>query len=812
MHLARYQEQLSNEIYDMLVMHDEQLYINLYSSPGSGKTTIANSIIDSLKENWKVFYIEGIDNNLSPYLTWFIGTKLHSANKWEFDNKLSFGVGFIPVSYSLEFGLPRKELVNYILTPSEEAILQDIKKQSASCDNVLLIVDNYELWDAPSKQFLQKLLMPQLGLVSDFRFNVLILSIAKTSIENNHNWVYFSIENIEDDDILFVLHQNGFSSQMDLKSIKAFAGNNLSLALMVGKYYDDGRNTFSHIDKILEYKIDHMQKYEQEACKILEPLSIIDSFFSQEEAAFFISSTLEYNLTDVSKAEEYLCCAEKQKFIIGNESYRFTNDVLKSYFYSKLSRKAKYLHRQFSTYLNNRHPDDYYNRAKHLQSSIWKNDVTLIIEAWQLYFLAYSRFSADFGWDNDIYEIVPKIYELLQQLDIVHYNAQKSTFDNCIKGYLAFTKYDYRTAISYLQGISPMQLCLPLRAEIFRIVILCHIQLCENKSQIYQSSLELYNLIESEEFNEDDQYCRAALVLLDVYIDKSNDYIKVQVLKRKLTQLINKHLNSPTFLDFYACFNRKSALYYSATIACRQTQESIMFYRSNNNQTGLYMSLCNYAANAIIAGDYNSANNSLNECRKLIDVYPNHYFPSHYKLDNNNVLLSYLIAEQRATDNIINVAKKARADFFKLLGRNEDEVSHVILLNYLSLSALSSSNGYTDELEKANHLLIQTDEFYQFYLHDLNFASSLTKGDLKKAEKELAVLNNLDVPLLHPYEPIFRARRQIQTELLNDSQSVIGKPQVYDDLIKRACKHIQDSCNVFYGRGFLLSDLQFLSF
>ena len=136
-----------------------------------------------------------------------------------------------------------------------------------------------------------------------------------------------------------------------------------------------------------------------------------------------------------------------------------------------------------------------------------------------MYFLAYSRLSADFGWDNDIYEIVPKIYELLQQLDIVHYNAQKSTFDNCIKGYLAFTKYDYRTAISYLQGISPMQLCLPLRAEIFRIVTLCHIQLCENKSQIYQSSLELYNLIESEEFNEDEQYCRAALVLLDVYID-----------------------------------------------------------------------------------------------------------------------------------------------------------------------------------------------------------------------------------------------------------------------------------------------------
>jgi len=185
MNLARYQEQIADKIYDLLIMNDQELYINLYSSPSSGKTTIANSIIDSLKENWKIFYIEGIDNNLNPYLTWFIGTKLHSAKKWDFDSKLSFGVDFIPVSCSLEFGLPRKEYANYILSPSEEAILQDIKKQSYSCDNILLIIDNYELWDVPSKLFLQKLLLPQLDLVDEFRLNVLILSNTNPRLTNH---------------------------------------------------------------------------------------------------------------------------------------------------------------------------------------------------------------------------------------------------------------------------------------------------------------------------------------------------------------------------------------------------------------------------------------------------------------------------------------------------------------------------------------------------------------------------------------------------------------------------------------------------
>lgn len=812
MNLADYQQKLSDQIYKLLVFDDNNVNINLHASSGTGKTTIAKSIIDLLKDTWKVFYIEGIDTNLSPYLTWHAGTKLHSTSKWKFDNKLSFGVSYFPASCSLEFGLPHIETNNYILSANEVAILQDIKNQSCSYDNILLVVDNYELWDIPSKQFLQKLLMPQLNLITDIRVNILIISNTQCSILGTSACEYFTIDEIHSNDILFVLHQNGFNGLIDIDSIKAFAGKDLTLALMAGKYYDRNKKGFNNVDTLIEHKLAHLCEQEQEACEILEPLSIIDAFFSHDEAAFFLSLTLDFDIEVVYKAEEYLYIAETQNFITGDEIYKFTNEMIKGFFNAKLSRKAKYLHKQFAEYLKYRHPDDYGNRAKHLNQSIRPNDIILICETWQIYFLSYARICAVLGWDNDIYEIIPQINALINKLDLFHMEAQKQIFENCLYGFVAFSKYDYRTALNHLCGLGPMQLCIALRAEVMRIVTLCHIQLAESKNQIHQAATELYDLIESSEFNEDEQYCRAALVLLDAFLDKSNHLDKVYILKRKITSCINKHLHIHSFMEFYACFNRKSALYYSATIATRQTEESVLFYRNSNNQTGLYMSLCNYAANALVCGKYESANLALLECEQLVKTHKKWYFPSQYKVDNNKVLLTYLISEQNQFKDDDNYMVNTKYKFEKLLGRNEDEVSHVIYLNYLSVLALCDYSKFSSELKYANKRLTDVDEFYQFYLHDLNFADEIINGNIKQAEKELDILRNIDAPLLHPYDPIFRTRMLAQYSLLQNSNKVYKNPKAYDNIIKKSCTHIQDSCGRFFGRGFLLSDLQFLSF
>lgn len=92
MNLVDYQRILAGQIYDLLVEHDKGININLSGSSGSGKTTIGLGITEYLQEDWQVFYLCGINPEMSPYLTWHIGTKIFSKKKWNFDLSVSFGI------------------------------------------------------------------------------------------------------------------------------------------------------------------------------------------------------------------------------------------------------------------------------------------------------------------------------------------------------------------------------------------------------------------------------------------------------------------------------------------------------------------------------------------------------------------------------------------------------------------------------------------------------------------------------------------------------------------------------------------------
>ena len=185
MNLADYQRELVDQIYNLLVNKDINRGITLYGDSGSGKSTIAHGVAEQLQEGWSVFYIEGISSELSPYLTWHIGTKLHSKQKLNLGSEVSFGISFLPVPISLEFkASSQMDKQSFVLTPSEEALVSGIKMQVGSNHNILFIADNYEVWDVPSKQFLQKLMLPQLKLLSEYHLSVLIISRENVSAEN----------------------------------------------------------------------------------------------------------------------------------------------------------------------------------------------------------------------------------------------------------------------------------------------------------------------------------------------------------------------------------------------------------------------------------------------------------------------------------------------------------------------------------------------------------------------------------------------------------------------------------------------------
>lgn len=816
--LADYQKELVKKIYGLLVDADINRGITLYGDTGCGKSTIARGIAEQLQEGWSIFFIEGIDPDLSPYLTWHIGAKLHSKRKLNFGSDLSFGISVAPIPISLELGgaLQRNES-NYVLTPSEEALISGIKSQAGANQNILFISDNYELWDIPSKQLLQKIMLPQLDLLSDFHVAVLIISHKKLSIENDIPWDDIPVLDISDENILFVLRQCGYSGQINIRDIRLCAGNDLSLALMAADYYNRNESNIRDFDfnEILDRRYKSLPLEEHNACKILEPLSIIDSYFTKDEAAFFIDPESKDRIETEYQAEEYLALAEGKMFIVGAESYHFASDKIKAYFKAQLLRREKFYHRKFASYLQKRHPEDYFNRGKHLKLSLQTNDPKVIIAAWQLLFLSYIRRASEVGNAKDIYQILFAVDTLLNRLNPDLAETQRYVLSEFHAGYKEFSKYHYIKALYHLQSITVSKLIPACLAEAQRLILICHTQLAENLSIIMKRAEELYDTINDDQFFEDEQYCRAALVLLDIYIDRSNDTQKVRVLHKKLIHIIQQHPDCPAFQEFEACYNRKSALYFTAVIASRQTAQSIQFYRNHHRRNDLYMALCNHSGNTIVSGDYIAAEQALSECMDMLKHNRGMYYPSSYKVENNRILLTYLQDERKASGNrneLLIAAKKAATALSKIVDRQEDEVSHVAFFNYLGLSILCGTSTWSRELAEANLRLSETDEYYQYFLHDLNFASALLQGDLDTAHSELNKLKNLDVPLFRDYRQIFFRRQCGQELLLNDPKQINGDPVKYHEMISAECFHVQDSSYRFFGRGFLLSDLQFLSF
>ena len=80
MSLAEFEQEIVDDLYETLITDDEDKGITLYGDIGSGKSTIALNLANQLMEGWTIFYIEGIDPNLSPYLTCDFD-KLHPNTK-----------------------------------------------------------------------------------------------------------------------------------------------------------------------------------------------------------------------------------------------------------------------------------------------------------------------------------------------------------------------------------------------------------------------------------------------------------------------------------------------------------------------------------------------------------------------------------------------------------------------------------------------------------------------------------------------------------------------------------------------------------
>jgi energy-coupling factor transporter ATP-binding protein EcfA2 len=818
MQLIGYQSDYFEKLYSSIV-NDERQLISFTGPRGCGKSTIIDEIADYLKETWKIFMLSGTGKSSPPYYTWYAASHTPQMYIKKNVSNISFAVNFQPIGLpiGLEAGVSfAKE--QYIFNDNEQAILKAINCE-INADNVLFLAEDYNSWDQASKNLLLMILAYKSSIFKNKNIHIILIdsSIDDSSTllqTTNDKLLKIQIDNIELEDIVQIVNQQPNIKALhvhDLESIVSFTGYDLRLINLAVQYKQKNIDNIEihSLKELLDKRFSHMSEDYKAMYKILESVSIIKSFFTEKETAYLLKKEPIY-------AEKILDEAVNLRLIRKRHSYDFPNLEIKKYFEERLDIEKKYLHHRFSQYLQIYYPEDYFNRAHHLFFSEEANDNQNTINA--IYFLAIEitrRKEITGGTKENILEKQLDVF--FEKLPSSIKNYIHSNITAYFKGNLMLVQCSFHEAITQFAGMHHMYASKAFSVEVMRLHLLSHIQLADDLDEIKKLSDEIYDYMNDTEFNEDDIWCRTALILLEVYGDRHVHVDKFNKLKSGFDSRIRKHIYQSNFRALHAKYACKSSLFYNSLIAVKLTEESCDYFRTYNSTINLYFSLCNNAANRIVCGEYVKAEVQLNECKKIITENINIKFPSTYKIENNIIINTFLQSEgssldysSRIKEIIISSAVEAANKLELLRDQQGYEVSHIIEFNLLSMYMLCGKDKNATYLfYKFETEYRYLDVFYKYYYHSMCCAKNILISNYSNAIEHLKILETLHVVLLSSYSKILNRRNLILHELISDK--FIGEAFSFNyEFVKRGIR-IQDPSASFWGRGFLLSDLQFLS-
>jgi hypothetical protein len=392
----------------------------------------------------------------------------------------------------------------------------------------------------------------------------------------------------------------------------------------------------------------------------------------------------------------------------------------------------------------------------------------------------------------------------------------RSNISSYINGSLLLFQCKFIEAIEYFTEIQFVYANIAFSVETMRLLLLCHVQLADDLLEIKRLSDDIYSYLTAEEFNENEIWCRTALLLLEVYGDRHVQVDKFSYLKKGFESRIRNHMYQSAFRLLYAKYACKSNLFFNAVIAVKLTDESCDYFRDYNSVLDLYFSLCNNAACRTICGEYETSAQRLKECGKLIEESKNTSFPSVYKIKNNIIINEFLDCEgnlldyeSRKKEKIVAAAEKAIKCFELLRGQQGYEVSRVIEFNLLGMLMLCEKEESDTIIQSFKSEYRLLDAFYKYYYHNACCMKKILNCSHNDALNDLAELENLNVILLSSYNKVFYKRNNIIRKLISDEFHGSAYELNYE-FIKQGFR-VQDKSASFWGRAFLLSDLQFLS-
>jgi hypothetical protein len=797
--------------------------------PGCGKSWV----LRQLSKTWRdlgrpVFTATGDRAASARGLSCFVNALVLCKTDLEFERVRKTGIAKIAtavpmagslLSFLVEACLQSSERKQRSQTPhlnaSEQEILFQLQHLAGSSE-LLVVVDDIQYWDIDSLRLLKFILNPILADTYPFLAKArLIVSrtlgpVAKyqelteeiiANLRSKWRLNYFESKNLPEVMRIFGLKRALSSDQYSL--IYAICAGHLELirrlteylslepgpAVLWPEFNTPGLDIYALLDRLVTDRLGSLGGEGVATRTLLRAAAVIGSSFSKTE----IQCVLKW---DARSLREALKSAEELRLIENqNQQLRFVHEDLRECLFRSLGGDAMELHRALAACLSLLRPSDYLSRAEH---ALFAGDEETSA---QLYFAGLLQRKRE-------HLHVPE-EQHSRVISMVEAIGNDSIARTILEAQKLFASQQYGAAASLLENTEhnfPAIFC----AERDYLLALCLLKsFNSNDSHRAKDLLENWDYLKD---SEKDLWCRIHLTLLVAYVHIGNwsDAMKIE---RKIGAYFDSIAASdPGAEAAVNILRRKSSALHGAEISADRCKKAVVYFGPladspvPRNPAQFYMALCNLAGNRIVAGGFTEGiHYATLAVRMTTQEWPDN--PPRSEVAINNLVISGVLAETLTPLAAIGVYDRLLKDHAAVADR------HLILNNLVVVTALA---GQLDEamllctnLEGELVERQKDDSYYQYFVRS-NLAGLLhLVGKTAKAKKLWQTLETQVPEIAREDRPYLLQRQKLQADAFKEVSE--GDFVGWQNYLQRKHPRVLGDGWRFFGRGFLMSDIQFWS-
>lgn len=800
----------------------------LEGPPGSGKSWL----LEQLLSQWEQQHDKGLllpgDRAFSDrgYAPWFSGLS-RAEDRLESKRLIHRAVSeagkTIPtvgnlVTFALGILLDSKEKQQRSktlhLNNEEHEIL--FRLQSIAGNNPLLVIaDDMQYWDHESLRFILIILSSQLDHAYPFLSRTHIIAatthgsvprdadlwsqLIREFSRNEWHLEYVTEEKLEGILSAFGLKSDISKEQMGLiysvagghlellrQLVDYYVGNQLENEPEVGFWACPGLDIYTFLHRLIKERLNSLGMEGQKTLEVLTAASVIGRSFTNLEINCITGA--------ISHLADSLETAEKMRFLERERNdIRFSHEALRDALLKATNNKAPEYHVTFAKCLSILRPSDYLTRAEHLLLGR-QHDL-----AAQLYFIGMLRM---------LRECEPIKGDFRQRVSVMMDQfGYGKLCSHLLDAYDLYYKHHYTDAAALLDRI---ELIYPevLLAERDYLLALCKLKRFNSlENDKVEQILEPWDRLRD---HEQDLWCRIQMTRLAV-CTRNGNYDQARAIERNLGDYYNKLRRSdPSAETAINILRRKSATLYGAEIAAERCRSAVAYFGAGSegilprSPVQYYMGLCNLSGNLLVIGEFIEATQTAERAANFWQKCRDLAIPR-LEVAINNLLISSVLS------GVLN-AKDAERTMKEIDFDSPESPDRYLLANNLIIFTALTGNleGALKQAERTFASLgsnTSDDSYYRYFI-GTNLAGILhLVGATQKATTLWRQLHPPEIPQADM--PFLNARHSGQQKAFKSVKK--GDIEGWDHFLSRQGTLSLGRPWIFYGRGFLFSDIQFWS-